>query len=324
MEFDGVQIPKTVKGDGTRGHKKVMKEGGGEETEQARQKDIHGRSDDVIRRGKKGRIEKKSRSLQNNGVKENPGFSSGVNFQGEDYEKLVREYVPIIKFIALRLAMRMPDGLNVEDLISVGTLGLLDAVGKFDPTRNIKFRTYAEFRIRGAMLDEIRSMDWVPRSIRKKIGQIQHAANVYTRRNCRPPTERELAGELEMEPEKINEILFQARGTVLLSLEDLSTPDDEQAHSVWNGLVDYDQPNPLEELLSEDKRRIVADSLDRLPERQRMVLTLYHFEELTMKEIGAVLNVTESRICQLHAQAMIRLKALLRARFARKGREEIG
>ena len=324
MEFDGVNIPKTGRRDGTRSHKKVMNKGGGEETDHTRGKDIHGRSYDVIRRGKKGRIGNKNRNLQNNGIKENPNVPKNVDFQGEDYEKLVREYVPIIKFIALRLSVRMPDGLNVEDLISVGTLGLLDAVGRFDPNRNIKFRTYAEFRIRGAMLDEIRSMDWVPRSIRKKIGQIQHAANVYTRRHSRPPTERELAGELEMEPEKINEILFQARGTVLLSLEDLRTPDDEQAHSVWSGLVDCDQPNPLEELLSEDKRRIVADSLDRLPERQRLVLTLYHFEELTMKEIGAVLNVTESRICQLHAQAMIRLKALLRTRFARKGREEIG
>jgi RNA polymerase sigma factor for flagellar operon FliA len=120
-----------------------------------------------------------------------------------------------------------------------------------------------------------------------------------------------------MEPEKIDEILLQAKGTVLLSLEDISAQDDEP-YSVLNGLVDQDRPNPLESLLNEDRRKILADSLERLPERQRLVLTLYHYEELTMKEIGAVLNVTESRICQIHGQAMIRLKALLHSRILRK------
>jgi len=268
-------------------------------------------------RGKKSLIGRKPGALQKIAIKDTRVPANDFNFNNKDCETLIREFAPIIKFIALRLGIRMPNGLNVDDLVSVGTLGLLDAMGKFDPTRNIKFRTYAEFRIRGAMLDEIRAMDWVPRSVRKRIGKIQHAANEYTRKNCRPPTEAELARELEMEPEKIDEILLQAKGTVLLSLEDIKTQDDEP-HSVLNGLVDQDRQNPLEALLTEDRRKILADSLDRLPERQRLVLTLYHFEELTMKEIGAVLNVTESRICQLHAQAMIRLKALLHSRFSRK------
>jgi RNA polymerase sigma factor for flagellar operon FliA len=271
----------------------------------------------ISNRGKKGLTRRKQGGLQKIAVKEKRVSANDFDLKNKDPESLIREFVPIIKFIALRLAMRMPNGLNVEDLISVGTLGLLDAMGKFDPTRNIKFRTYAEFRIRGSMLDEIRAMDWVPRSIRKRIGKIQHAANEYTRRNCRPPTEAELAGELEMEPEKIDEILLQAKGTVLLSLEDISAQDDEP-YSVLNGLVDQDRPNPLESLLNEDRRKILADSLERLPERQRLVLTLYHYEELTMKEIGAVLNVTESRICQIHGQAMIRLKALLHSRILRK------
>ncbi|UCE62868.1 MAG: FliA/WhiG family RNA polymerase sigma factor [Nitrospirota bacterium] len=267
--------------------------------------------------GKKGLIRRKPGGQKKITVKQKQIPENDFGPKEKDLESLIREFVPIIKFIALRLAMRMPNGLNIEDLISVGTLGLLDALGKFDPTRNIKFRTYAEFRIRGAMLDEIRAMDWVPRSIRKQIGKIQHATNEYTRRNGRPPTEAELAGVLEMEAEKIDKVLLQAKGTVLLSLEDIRAQDDEP-QSVLNGLVDQDQPNPLEALLIEDRRKILADSLERLPERQRLVLNLYHFDELTMKEIGAVLNVTESRICQLHGQAMIRLKALLHSRIVRK------
>ena len=266
--------------------------------------------------GKKRMIGRKDGGFQKIAVKEKRVPPRNFDLKGKGCESLIREFVPIIKFIALRLAMRMPNGLNVEDLISVGTLGLLHAMGRFDPTRNVKFRTYAEFRIRGAMLDEMRAMDWVPRSIRKQIGKIQHAANEYTRRHCRPPTETELADELEMEAEKIDEILLQAKGTVLLSLEDIRVQDDEP-QSVLNGLVDRDRPNPLESLLSKDRRKIVAESIDRLPERQRLVLMLYHFEELTMKEIGAVLKVTESRICQLHAQAMIRLRALLHCRLSR-------
>ena len=270
----------------------------------------------ISHKGKKDLIREKSGGLKNFSVKEKHLPGDDFDLKKKDIESIIREFVPNIKYMAYRLAIRMPNGLNIEDLISVGTLGLLDALGKFDSTRNIKFRTYAEFRIRGAMLDEIRAMDWVPRSVRRKIGKIQHATNEYTRRNGRLPTESELAGELEIDAEKIDKILLQAKGTVLLSLEDIQT-QSEEPHSVWNGLVDQDRPNPLEALLTEDRRKILADSLDRLPERQRLVLTLYHFEELTMREIGDVLNVTESRICQLHAEAMIRLKALLRRRFNR-------
>ena len=241
---------------------------------------------------------------------------SSMILRGDDREQLIQDFVPVIKYMALRLAMRVSSGLNVEDLISAGTVGLLDAITKFDPSREIKFRTYAEFRIRGAMLDEIRAMDWVPRSMRERIGKIQHAANEYTKRKGRPPTEAELAEELGMETEEVDETLLQAKGSVVLSLEDLGSNDDD-AHPILDALADRDQPNPLESLLSEDTRKVLAEAIDRLPERQRLVLTLYYFEELTMKEIGATLNVTESRICQLHAQAMIRLKAQLHNRLSR-------
>ena len=231
-------------------------------------------------------------------------------------EGMIQEFLPVIKYMALRLAMRVPAGLNVEDLISAGTVGLLDALGKFDPSREVKFRTYAEFRIRGAMLDEMRAMDWVPRSVRERIGRIQHAANEFTKRKGRTPTESELAAELGVDAEEVDEVLLQAKGTVVLSLDDLGTGEDD-SHSIMDALADTDQPNPLESLLSEDTRKVLAEAIDRLPERQRLVLTLYYFEELTMKEIGSLLSVTESRICQLHAQAMVRLKAQLHTRLSR-------
>ena len=255
-------------------------------------------------------------AIQKTPVKVKDSAPKKLVLKGEEREKLIQEFAPVIKYMALRLAVRVSSGLNVEDLISAGTVGLLDAITKFDPSREIKFRTYAEFRIRGAMLDEIRAMDWVPRSMRERIGKIQHAANEYTKRKGRPPTEAELAAELGMEAQEVDETLLQAKGAVVLSLEDLGTNDDE-SHPILDALADRDQPNPLESLLSEDTRKVLADAIDRLPERQRLVLTLYYFEELTMKEIGSVLNVTESRICQLHAQAMVRLKAQLHTRLTR-------
>lgn len=239
-----------------------------------------------------------------------------LNLTRQEREELIRDFLPIIKYMALRLAVRVSSGLNVEDLISAGTVGLLDAISKFDPSREIKFRTYAEFRIRGAMLDEIRAMDWVPRSMRERIGKIQNAANTLTKRKGRPPTEEELARELDMDPEDVDETLMQAKGAVMLSLEDLGVNEDE-THPILDALADREQPDPLESLLSEDTRKLLAQAIDQLPERQRLVLTLYYFEELTMKEIGALLNVTESRICQLHAQAMVRLRAALHSHLAR-------
>jgi len=242
--------------------------------------------------------------------------AKSVGIRGEEREGMIKDFVPVIKYMALRLAMRVPAGLNVEDLISAGTVGLLDALSKYDPGREVKFRTYAEFRIRGAMLDEMRAMDWVPRSVRERMGRIQHAANEFTKRKGRTPTEQELATELGVDAKEVDDTLLQAKGAVVLSLDDLGTTDDD-AHSILDALADTEQPSPLESLLSEDTRKVLADAIDRLPERQRLVLTLYYFEELTMKEVGTLLNVTESRICQLHAQAMVRLKAQLSNKLSR-------
>ena len=254
--------------------------------------------------------EKTMPAIKGNGAK-------NIGIIGAERDTLIKDFIPVIKYMALRLAMRVPAGLNVEDLISAGTVGLLDALSKFDSSREVKFRTYAEFRIRGAMLDEMRAMDWVPRSVRERIGKIQHAANEFTKRQGRSPTEGELAEELGVAAEEVDETLLQAKGAVILSLDDLGAGGEDESHSILDALADTDQPNPLESLLSEDTRKVLADAIDRLPDRQRLVLTLYYFEELTMKEIGGLLKVTESRICQLHAQAMVRLKAQLSSKLTR-------
>lgn len=239
-----------------------------------------------------------------------------LSLSTQERETMVTDFLPVIKYMAMRLSMRVSSGLNVEDLMSAGMVGLLDALTKFDPSREIKFRTYAEFRIRGAMLDEIRAMDWVPRSLRERIGKIQHATNEWTKRKGHPPTEEELAESLGMETKEVDATLLQAKGAVVLSLDDLGS-HEEDSHPILDALADHGQPSPLESLVSEDARRALVDAIERLPERQRLVLTLYYFEELTMKEIGVILHVTESRICQLHAQSMIKLKALLHNRLTR-------
>ena len=253
------------------------------------------------------------------GGKPQPSRTLGVH--GEERERLIKDFLPVIKYMALRLAIRVSSGLNVEDLMSAGTVGLLDALTKFDPSREIKFRTYAEFRIRGAMLDEIRAMDWVPRSMRERMGKIQHAANELTKKKGRPPTEPELAEAVGMEQKEVDETLLQAKGSVVLSLDDLGMTS-EDCHPVVDAITDHEQVTPLDSLLSEDTRKVLAHAIDQLPDRQRLVLTLYYFEELTMKEIGVILNVTESRICQLHAQSMMKLKLLLAKKLGNEEEEK--
>jgi len=253
------------------------------------------------------------------GGKPQPSRTLGVH--GEERERLIKDFLPVIKYMALRLAIRVSSGLNVEDLMSAGTVGLLDALTKFDPSREIKFRTYAEFRIRGAMLDEIRAMDWVPRSMRERMGKIQRAVNDFTKEKGRSPTELELAAAVGMKQKEVDETLLQAKGSVVLSLDDLGMTG-EDCQPVMNAIADKGQVTPLDSLVSEDTRKVLAHAIDQLPDRQRLVLTLYYFEELTMKEIGVILNVTESRICQLHAQSMVKLKILLDKKLGNEEEEE--
>ncbi|MDH5667238.1 MAG: FliA/WhiG family RNA polymerase sigma factor [Nitrospira sp.] len=225
-------------------------------------------------------------------------------------EQLIKEFAHVIRAIAHRLAFRLPAYLDAEDLVSVGTIGLMDAMDKYDPDREAKFKTYAEFRIRGAMLDEIRSMDWIPRSVHERIGLLQRTHVELMNRLGRSPHDDEVAAELKMSPQELDDFISRARGAVLVSLDDLNLHDMDRS-KVVTMLADTQNPDPLAALLNERERESVGGAIQNLPEKERLVLTLYYFEELTMKEIGDLLKVTESRVCQIHAKAILRLKAHL-------------
>jgi RNA polymerase sigma factor for flagellar operon FliA len=228
-------------------------------------------------------------------------------------EKLISEFAPIIRYLAQRLAFRLPPSLDVEDLIHAGVIGLMDAIGKYDPSREARFQTYAEFRIRGAMLDEIRSLDWMPRSVREKIALFQRTTEQLSKDLGRAPSEEELAAALKMDADQYEAFLFQAKGISLLHLEDFGLEAGDERRFI-ESLADLNAENPLLSLLSQGLRRRLIEAIDRLSEKERQMISLYYFEELTMKEIGQIMKVTESRICQLHAQAIAKLKGLMKDR----------
>lgn len=227
-------------------------------------------------------------------------------------EQLIKEFAHVIRAIAHRLAYRLPAYLDAEDLVSVGVIGLMDAMDKYDPTREAKFKTYAEFRIRGAMLDEIRSMDWIPRSVHERIGHLQRTQAELMNRLGRPATDEEVASAMNMSVADLDDFLSRSRGAVLISLDDLGIQEPD-GNKILKMLADDQHPDPLAMIVSERERDSLGKAIQQLPEKERLVLTLYYYEELTMKEIGKVLSVTESRVCQIHTKAVLHLKVALEA-----------
>ena len=227
-----------------------------------------------------------------------------------EQDRIIEEFAPLVWRIAQRLAGRLPASLDIQDLIQAGVIGVIDAIKKYDPSKRAQFKTYAEFRIRGAMLDQIRSLDWVPRPVREDIRRLYAALEKIEKRLERRPTTEELAGELGMSAEECERLLSDARGVTLLSLEDLCLHEHEPSF-LLETLADVRAENPLLSLLSQETKRNLVEGIEALPEKERLVLSLYYQDDLTMKEIGQVLSVTESRVCQLHAQAIVRLKARL-------------
>jgi RNA polymerase sigma factor for flagellar operon FliA len=227
-------------------------------------------------------------------------------------ERVIEEFTPVIKMMAHRLAFRLPAHLDAEDLMSAGVIGLMDAMAKYDPLREAKFKTYAGFRIRGAMLDEIRSMNWIPRSVQERIRLLQKTHADLLARLGRPPTDREVAAALNMSVSELDEFVLRSRGAVMLSLHDLENQDTE-GRGYLRMVADTQYPDPLSTVVTSNVREMIGHAIEQLPEKERLVLTLYYIDELTMKEIGQVLHVTESRVCQIHTKAITRVKAKLQS-----------
>jgi len=224
--------------------------------------------------------------------------------------KVINEFAPLIKYIASRIAMRLPPHIDIHDLINAGVIGLIDAMEKFDASKNIKFKTYAEFRIRGAMLDELRSMDWVPRSIRQKARKIEDAYGRLEALLGRPASDEEVALELDIDMDSFYRLLSETASVSLLSLDDLG--EDNQDASKRN-LLEYimqdEKDWPTHKIGLGEIRDMVARAIQSLPEKERMVISLYYYDELTMKEIGHVLKFTESRVSQIHTKSVLRLRS---------------
>ena len=235
------------------------------------------------------------------------------NLTPEQKDKLIMEYAPLIKFIAQKIAMRLPSNIELDDLISSGVIGLMDAIEKYDPTRDNKFKTYAEFRIRGAILDELRAQDWVPRSVRDKSKLLDRTVVELESELGRSPEDQEVADRLKITIEELYDLINQVKPVSVLSIDEAPTFSNVDKKSILNILEGCKLNNPYSQLNVKFVKDVVTNAIEELPERQRLVLSLYYYEDLNLKEIGRVLRVTESRVSQLHAHAIARLRAKLQA-----------
>ncbi|PHM73796.1 RNA polymerase sigma factor FliA [Xenorhabdus kozodoii] len=225
-----------------------------------------------------------------------------------DKNSLWKRYVPLVRHEALRLQVRLPASVELDDLLQAGGIGLLNAVDRFDSMQGTAFTTYAVQRIRGAMLDELRSRDWAPRSVRRNAREVTQTIRKLEQELGRPASEQEVAKELKINLIEYRQILLDTNNSQLFSYDEWHEIHGESCEPV---IEEEHEANPLQQLLEGDLRQRVIDVIESLPEREKMVLTLYYQEELNLKEIGAVLDVGESRVSQLHSQAIKRLRARL-------------
>ncbi len=224
----------------------------------------------------------------------------------------VIKYAPLVKYVAGKISMGMPQSIEFDDLVSYGVFGLIDAISKFDPARGIKFKTYAMTRIRGAIFDELRSIDWIPRSIRQKAKQIEQVIAELENKLGRTVEDEEIAKEMGVSNEEFQVMLSKLSGTSMLSLNDIwYLGDDSDELSILETLEAPENMNPDVLIEKQEIRDYIIDAIKKLPEKEKKVVVLYYYEDLTLKEIGEVLDVTESRVSQLHTKAIMRLRGRL-------------
>lgn len=236
-----------------------------------------------------------------------------VHQELEARELLILEYAGLVKYVAGRIAISLPPNVAQDDLISYGIFGLIDAIEKFDPERNIKFETYAIARIRGAIWDGLRSMDWVPYSIRQKARELEQTYAKLEHHLGRAATDDEICEALNISKQQFGQLLSETSFSSFLSLDDLWKIDKDGGNSVQiiDTIKDQNAPDPVTMVMFEEQKRILTDAINKLPEREKLVIALYYYEGLTLKEIGKVLGVSESRISQMHTKAILRLRGRL-------------
>jgi len=230
-------------------------------------------------------------------------------------DEIILEYAPFVRYIAQKISSRLPPNIELDDMISCGVIGLMDAIEKFDPTRDNKFKTYAEFRIRGAILDELRSQDWVPRSVREKAKLVEKTYAKLEKDFGRSATDDEMCTELQCSMDEFHELINKSKSVSLLNIEDAAAMSKGDKRLMVSLMETSRSANPATAVGYKRAQEIIKEGIKSLPEKQRLVLSLYYFEDLNLKEIGQVLDVTESRVSQLHTQAILKLKAKLRNQF---------
>jgi RNA polymerase sigma factor for flagellar operon FliA len=239
-----------------------------------------------------------------------PPAPGGVSALTVDQEKILLEHLPVVRFLARRIHERLPQYVDIEDLVSAGVVGLMDAFAKFDPDKKVQFRSYAQFRIRGAILDSLRTLDWSPRELRRKGRAVEEAIRVLTARLGRPPGEGEVAAEMALSLEEYQQLLGDLKGLEIGTLHIERNEDSGEEELAY--VPSRPEEDPLFCCLKGELVERLADAITNLPDRERLVMTLYYYEEMTMREIGLALGVVESRVSQVHASAVVHLRAALK------------
>jgi len=244
-----------------------------------------------------------------------PPVAAAVPMLTGEQERVLLEHLPIVRFLARRIHERLPQHVDIEDLVSAGVVGLMDAFSKFDPAKKVQFRSYAQFRIRGAILDSLRTLDWSPRELRRKGRAVEEAIRVLTARFGHAPGEPEVAAEMELGLEEYQQLLGDLKGLEIGTLHMERNEDSGEEELAY--IPSRTDEDPLFRCLRGELEDRLADGIAHLPDRERLVMTLYYYEEMTMREIGLALGVVESRVSQVHASAVVHLRAALKDLAAR-------
>jgi RNA polymerase sigma factor for flagellar operon FliA len=248
-----------------------------------------------------------------------PPSPAGVPVLTPEQERILLEHLPIVRFLARRIHERLPQHVDIEDLVSAGVVGLMDAFAKFDPTKKVQFRSYAQFRIRGAILDSLRTLDWSPRELRRKGRAVEEAIRVLTQRMGRAPGEGDVAAEMTLTLEEYQQLLGDLKGLEIGTLHMERNEDSGEEELAY--IPGRPEDDPLFHCLRGELEDRLTGAISNLPDRERLVMTLYYYEEMTMREIGLALGVVESRVSQVHASAVVHLRAALRDLVSRQGAE---